>query len=380
MGQVVSKVSVILQRQDGHLHACVEVHDHELLGHDAELSMLLRARVKDSRPVHASRTLWEHRFRLDAVSIDLLIPDDCLAGCYVYTGSKLDVLLESRLKVDDALLFDTSVDSDHSGLLGPQPRACTGDVKQLEPADAFSLTANLAAIPLRNRIIAIALIVCGGLLVLGNVLLGLHDEFTPEAQTLFYDHRGSDGSESPLMKALMGSGVLGAAVWFALRAQLRRYMRFVLKQHPPLRRGLRLPLSELVEAESRVPLKGACIRVVAGNREKGQYRRKSKDKDETRSFCTAVSAIVVFERTFNLLPARVPLATYFGDVVEFDRLFDALLPPLPIGSSHGIDVVWEVQLLHAEFVDQELAGGCDGLRYQDFLAPAAADGAGSARV
>ena len=363
----MSKASVILQRQDGHLHARIEVHDRDLLGHDAELRLLLRARVKDKRPVHGSRTLWEHRFRLESASIDLQIPDDCLAGAYVYAGSKLDVLLESQLKVDDALLFDTSVGSDHSELLGPQPRACTGDIKQLEPADAFSLTANLAAIPGRNRLIAIALIVFGGLLVLGNMLLGLHDEFTPEAQTLFYDHSGSDGSESPLMKALMGSGALGAAVWFALRAQLRRYMRFELKKHPPLRRGLRLPLSELIEAESRVPLKGACIRVVAGNREKGQYRRKSKDKDETRSFTQPVSAVVVFERTFNLLPANVPLATYFNDLVEFDRLFDALLPPLAIGSNHGIDVVWEVQLLHAQFVDQELVGDSDGLRYEDFL-------------
>ncbi len=363
----MSKASVILQRQDDHLHARIEVHDRDLLGHDAELRLRLRARVKDKRPVHGSRTLWEHTFRLDAASMDLQIPDDCLAGCYLYAGTRLEVLLESQLKVDDALLFDTSVGSDHSELLGPQPRTCTGDVKQLEPADAFSLTANLAAIPGRNRLIAIALIVFGGLLVLGNMLLGLHDEFTSEAQTLLYDHSGSDGSESPLMKALMGSGALGTGVWFALRAQLRRYMRFELKKHPPLRRGLRLPLSELVEAESRVPLKGACIRVVAGNREKGQYRRKSKDKDETRSFTESVSAVVVFERTFNLLPANLPLASYFSDLIDFDHLFDALLPPQEIGSSHGIDVVWEVQLLHAQFVDQELIGSSEGLRYEDFL-------------
>ncbi|MCK7592255.1 hypothetical protein [Pseudomarimonas salicorniae] len=297
------------------------------------------------------------------------MPESCLDGCYVYAGDKLEVVLVSELKVDDALLFDTEIDSDHSALLGPQPRACTGDIKQLDPADAFSLGANLASIPLRNRLIAIALIVFGGLLVLGNMVLGLHDEFTPEAQTLFYDHSGSDGSESPLMKALMGSGALGAGVWFALRAQLRRYMRFVLREHPPLRRGLRLKLGQLVEAQSRVPLKGACIRVVAGNCEKGQYRRKNKDKEETRSFTTPVSAVVVYERTFNLLPANVPLGGYFSDEIDFDRLFDALLPPLEIGSRHGIDVVWEVQLLHPQLVDQELAGGTEGLRYEDFLEP-----------
>lgn len=363
----MGKARVVLQREAGQLQALIEVLDEGLLGHAAELSLRLCARVKDKRPVHASRALWKHALQLDAARIQLSVPEDCLAGCYLYEGKRLDLLLESQLKVDDALIFDTTVANDHSGLLGPQPRACTGDIKQLEPADAFSLGANLSAIPARNRLIALGLIILGGLLVLGNMLLGLHDEFTSEAQTLFYDHSGSDGSESPLMKALMGSGALGTGVWFALRAQLRRYMRFELKKHPPLRRGLRLPLSELVEAESRVPLKGACIRVVAGNREKGQYRRKSKDKDETRSFTESVSAVVVFERTFNLLPANLPLASYFSDLIDFDHLFDALLPPQEIGSSHGIDVVWEVQLLHAQFVDQELIGSSEGLRYEDFL-------------
>lgn len=363
----MSKARVSLQRREGHLHARIEVLDPGLVGHPAQLTLLLRARVKDKRPVHAAKTLWERAITLDSSCIDLEIPDDCIAGAYVYAGNKLEVVLESQLKVDDALIFDTSVTHEHGDLLGPQPRACTGDVKQLEPADAFSLGANLSAIPLRNRVIAICLILFGGLLVLGNMALGVHDEFSSEAQALFYDHSGSDGSESPLMKALMGSGALGAGVWFALRAQLRRYMRFALKPHPPLRRGLRLPLCELVEAESRVPLKGACLRVVAGNREKGQYRRKNKDKDETRSFTEPVSAVVIYERTFNLLPANLPLAPYLNDLVEFDRLFDALLPPLEISSSHGIDVVWEVQLLHPQFVDQELAGSCEGLRYEDFF-------------
>ena len=42
--------------------------------------------------------------------------------------------------------------------------------------------------------------------------------------------------------------------------------------------------------------------------------------------------------------------------VDFEPIFTELLPPQLISDTHGIDVVWEVQLLHPDFVDQELIG------------------------
>jgi hypothetical protein len=47
-------------------------------------------------------------------------------------------------------------------------------------------------------------------------------------------------------------------------------------------------------------------------------------------------------------------------------MFGALYPPLMVGKEHGIQVKWEVQLLHPEFVDQEVVRA-DELRYEDFL-------------
>ena len=48
-------------------------------------------------------------------------------------------------------------------------------------------------------------------------------------------------------------------------------------------------------------------------------------------------------------------------------MFAALYPLAMLGDSHGIDVRWEIQLLHADFVDQELIGPTQGLAYEDFL-------------
>ena len=45
---------------------------------------------------------------------------------------------------------------------------------------------------------------------------------------LYSHYDGDGGSESPLVKALFGSGALGAGVWFLIRRQLRKYMKFHL--------------------------------------------------------------------------------------------------------------------------------------------------------
>ena len=38
-----------------------------------------------------------------------------------------------------------------------------------------------------------------------------------------------------------------------------------------------------------------------------------------------------------------------------------------VADTHGLDVHWEIQLLHPEFVDQELVGPTTPFAYEDFL-------------
>ena len=223
----------------------------------------------------------------------------------------------------------------------------------LSLATPFSITLWLAAV---------------GLVVIGfNTLLGVHDQFVPESQTYFYDHRGDDGSESPLMKSLVGSGATGLSIWLAIRAQLRKYMRIALKKNEAPRRGMRISAADLIEGESRVPLEQITVRVVACNRECGQYKRGSGTKERTVSFRKTTRAVKLYEKFLAHVPAHVPLQTYLDGEIDFEPMFASLYPPLMVTGSHGVEVAWEVQLLHPKFVDQELPGPNKDLAYEDFL-------------
>lgn len=347
----------------------IRLNDRSALGKQARLVVRLKAKVRDSRAVNAERVLHQQAFALAREVIVLAIPDGALSEVYSYQGKQLELRLQLRLVIDDGVLFDSEVESEHPMKLGDRPRLGHDQGQMMDPKDAFDFFANLSAIPARNRMITLALTLVGGVVVIANALIGLHDEMVPEVQTLFYDHSGSDGSESPLMKALTGSGVLGAAIWMAIKMQLRKYMQFALKAHPPLVRGLRLPASSLIDGVARVDLEDITVRVVACNRECGQYKRGSGTKERTVSFRTATRAVKLYERYIALVPAQDQLALHLDGEIDFEPMFAQLYPPLKVGSSHGVEVAWEVQLLHPKFVDHEIDGAVGDLRYADFLDP-----------
>jgi hypothetical protein len=141
------------------------------------------------------------------------------------------------------------------------------------PRDRFSFIANLRAIPAKSRAIVLWLVIVGLPVIALNAVVGVRDQFVPDSQVWFYDHRGDDGSESPLMKALMGSGGVGMALWLAIRRQLQKYMRFEarLPVAGQITRGSRCRVADMIEGVARVPLQQARVRVVAFNREHGQY-------------------------------------------------------------------------------------------------------------
>lgn len=299
----------------------------------------------------------------------LAVDDGTLVELYSYKGDKIDLRLQLQLTIDDGILFDSEAESSHDLPLGDRPRIGDDDGASMDPKDVFNFFANLSAIPYRNRMITLGLCLVGGVLILVNGVVGVHDQFVPEAQTLFYDHTGDDGSESPLMKALFGCGAAGAAIWAAVLMQLRKYMRFELKPHRAPERGRRLAASALIGGRARVDLEDITVRVVACNRECGQYRRGSGTKVRTVSFTTPTRAVKLYERYIARVPANAPLADFLEGDIDFEPMFSQLYPPLRVGSNHGIDVAWEVQLLHPKFVDHERECMRHGLRYADFLDP-----------
>ena len=346
----------------------VHVRDSELVGHDAEFSLVAKVEVMRRGGIDSSKTLHSQTFRVESGATDFLIPAGKLRF-YSYEGKHVELRLLTRVRVDDGFVFDTTVSEEQLIRIGGKPRLNTDAGEIIEPGDAFRFFANLKAIPPQNQIVTLALAVVGGLVMLVNAIIGAHDQFAPEAATWLYSHYDSDGdANSPLFMALAGSGMLGAGVWFLMRRQLRKYMQFRLAEPPaPIERGVDYRVSELIAGRARVPLEDVTLRIVACNMECGQYEERRGTDTVTVSFKEPVRGVVLYEKTVGRIPARTPIGDYFNDRLRFDPMFAALYPPAMLGSKHGVDVRWEVQLLHTEFVDQELVGPTEALAYKDFL-------------
>ena len=321
----------------------VRVNDPELVGHDAEFSLVAEVEVKRGSGIDSSQTLHSQAFRVAAGVTDFVIPAGKLRF-YSYAGKHVELRLHTRVRVDDGFVFDTTVSEEQLIRIGGKPRLNTDAGEIIEPGDAFRFFANLKAIPPQNQVITLALAVVGGLVMLVNAVIGVHDQFSPEAATWLYSHYDSDGdSNSPLFAALAGSGALGAGIWFLMRGQLRKYMQFRLAQVlAPIARGTDYRVSDLVAGRARVPLEDVTLRIVACNLECGEYRERRGTETVTVSFREPVRGVVLYEKTVDRIPAKVPIADYFRDRLCFDPMFAALYPPAMLGGSHGVDVRWEV--------------------------------------
>jgi len=126
-------------------------------------------------------------------------------------------------------------------------------------------------------------------------------------------------------------------------------------------------VSKFFSGRSRVPLEDITLRIVACNMEKGQYVRGSGSNQRTVSFSEPVRGVLLYEKCVNHIPNRVQIRNYFDEEISFKSMFEILYPPYMASPTHGIDVYWEIQLLHPEFVDQELIAPTKHFRYEDFL-------------
>lgn len=362
------KLSFDAQSNPESLIVTVECLDPTFVGHEATLTISAEATVKDSRPVHGQKKLVVEKFRMGASSRNISIPRAKLP-VYAYRGTQIDIDVKAELRIDDGIVFDTKVKQELA-LEGPVRRGSAECAKHLvEPKDLFKFWANWRAIPASNKMIALALAIAAAIVGLVNSAIGYHDQFAPEGKTYFYSHRDSDGdSESPLVNSSAITGGVAVALWLALRRQLRTYMTFRTGKQPLNRIGrhTQAVVGNLFYGRSRVPLNNIVLRIVACNMEKGQYTRGSGSNTRTVSFAEPVRGVVLFQKRVSVIPAGAAVEDFFPESVAFAPIFELLLPPNQVTDSHGLEVHWEIQLLHDQYVDQELVGPVTGLVREDF--------------
>jgi hypothetical protein len=365
-------ISARVEGEGRELRLVVDVTEPDLAGKKATFKLVQHVKVKRSSPVHKSRVLSERDLNLRAGRQDFELPA-LPRDAYTYQGEDIDIALRGILEVDDGVFFDTelSLELDRLASLPPRGKAAADHKDVHSPKDSFNFVANLRAIPAKARLVVIWLMVVAGPIIAVNALVGARDQFVPDSQVWFYDHSGDDGSESPLMKSLAGSGGLGLVVWLAIRAQLKKYMSFEAQlPHGKLCRGGLCAPADVFKGMPRVALEEARVRLVAYNREHGQYTAQEKDgkstKTVTKSFTTEARGIVLYEYYLPLVPAQMAVEGFLDGEIRFDPLFDALFPPMMVGDSHGLSVQLEAQLLHPEFVDHDVELPAAGLEVGDF--------------
>ena len=354
--------------QPGTVLATIEANLDKHFDHSAEFCILAEVNVHDKRAVNDEKVLYQQKVTLRQRVTKLSIPTRVFRHHFTYSGKMIDVRLHGRVKVDDGVLWDTTLKGELAHELLRRP-AVDDDAKAIvDPQDCFCLARKFAAIPLPNKMKTLGLGLVALVIMAVNTLVGWHDQMAPDGQTYFYSHRDSDGdAQSPLVNSLMLSGGTGTAVWFAIRNQLRKYMKFELA-HPPGRisRDTVVAVHDLVWGRSNVDLRDIVVRVVACNLEKGQYKRGSGSNVRTVSFSEPTRGLVLFHKQIGLIPKRKAVEDYLQDKFSFAPMFDVLYPPNIISRTHGLCVHWEVQLLHDTFVDQELVGETHGLAVDEF--------------
>jgi hypothetical protein len=367
-----TKASITLKRESkifsDDLLCEIQVHDHSLLGQNASFVLEREVDVHDRRAVNKSDILCARKFVLSSATESFAIPGEKLRA-FSYCGGKISINVTTKLIIDDALIFDTKVTEEHQIDIGMKPHVPDNAKEIVEPKDLFSFLQNLKAIPSHNQLMTFVLLIVGVVIITANTLVGVHDQFVPEYQTYVYSHRDSDGdAQSPLFNSLAGSGFLGFMVWMAIKRQLRKYMIFELKElSAPVKPGDEIEIADLVTGRSRVPLHDVTLRVVACNMECGQYKRGHGTQERTVSFKEPVRGLVLFEKYEKQVRPHVSITNYFSGSFTFDEMFSVLYPRQMISSTHGLDLHWEVQLIHPDFVDQELVGPNLIFSHKDFL-------------
>ena len=371
-------VSFVFQKQsNGSIEVEVEIKNSKLIGKSTTFSLKRMCTVKDKRPVHKEITLFSESFSAKSTAHTFIIPKNKLIttiGDYPYDGAKIKIETRAEVAFKQFLGFGAKYHRSICDFLSdsfPHRAKVKNNAAQLiDPRDTFKFFKNFISISGGDQVQTLLLLIVGLSSAGGNLFVGFHDQMAPEHLTIFYSHRDSDGdSQSPLLNALGISGGILAFFWFQVKKQLRKYMTFHFKRkfkRTRIDRQSKILVSDMVTGISGVALYDATLRVVACNMEKGQYIRGHGSNRRTISFSNPNRAVLLYSKKVPMIEKGQKIDTFFQDSLSFKAMFEALYPPQMVGSCHGLDLVWEIQLLVDDLVDQELIGNSERFEKKDF--------------
>ena len=340
---------------DGHFEVEYKAIDPKYIGKNCRISIIRHIDVKIARGNDVKKKLYSKNVSLSREMSSLR------SKVFIenYEGDKIRIEHYLEVEVDDHIFVDSTFNLRIKRDMYADKNVENFPSKVLlDPKDHFRFMTNLFTLAPKQQMIVLVLLFCALLFVAINTFIGIHDQFVVESLTWIYSHYDSDGeSQSPIIMSLCFSGAFGGLVWTFILKVFKKYMSFYIRPVPKkLTAETLIPSHEFIEGYSRTDLRDIRIRVVAGNYESGSYEEGSGSDQRTVHFKRAVNGVTLFEQKVKHLPAGEPLSSVLEGDIVFKLLFENLHPQI-ISSGIGLEVHWEVQLIHNQLVDQEVV--CD---------------------
>jgi len=345
----------------------VQFFDKELLGHDAWFVIVRKVAVLTSNPVDSEEVIYEESFHInsDNASFSLQLKDLNGYG-YDFSGKTIRVTLFAKCIVDDGLIFDTQHSNDLQIKYVPNDSAIQDAKSLIHPKDYVNTILNYRILATANKLYIILVVLLSIPLVFYNIIASLLGLFTSINIFPF----AIDGPDVWQAIFIILGIVFAVFIWTFIKYQLKSYMTFSFKNPPSvIKHNSRIAMQELIQGKSKIALDKVTLRVVACNMENGQYTSRGDNGGTHRRtipFNKSFRGIVLYEKLLNNIPPGMQISLFINGTCDFSKVYSHLYPPQMINRSHGIDIYWEVQLIHPTLVDQELIGKSNLFELKDF--------------
>lgn len=324
--------------------------------------------TKDDRAVNYEKKIGSQKFTFSKegpVIID--IPKD-RSNLYLYNGRDINIILQVHLHIETERGTE---------IVKQQHREFTGSTKipevksiqhVIEPYDSVNLFKNLIAIGGQRSFLSLLMLVAIAVLIIGNTMIGIHDQFAPEADAIIYKIDRTSRYGHPILISGGISYLVGFIAMSTFQKQLYKYVTLRFKSgQGKISPNTKYCLKKIITGKSRVTLKNVKFRVIAANFEHGACRRGTGKEKKLVRIQTPLHGFILFEEQVPIIPANTPIEDQLSNkTFTFNRVFEQLYPALMIYDYAGIDLRWEVQMLHNDLVDIELVGDRNIFKQDDF--------------
>lgn len=340
------------------------------IGDSFTVKVVQKTLVNRSGGQNSFKTVYSKQVRASSIDVmehRILLSD---LNAYTYHGHQVSMVTEVELSKSSSFfgMFGKKKQPISLGFF-QAPKAQSVAQVMIDPPDDFNVFKNIKVLSDGNKLYFLFVAAIAALMIVGNTVLGWHDQNVPDSQTIFYSHYNSDGEkQQPMFGALAVDSVFIAFFGWWLLMILRKYMSFrLVKKLGRVLPRKRYSIRSLLGGKSRVDLIDCELRVVACNIEHGIYVTGSGKKRRTHAIKTPVKCVSIFRKQFSYIPKEVEIARFLEDEICFDKVYQELAPNCMTSATHGVKLHWEVQLIHPEFVDQEVVGSSDGFHFGHFV-------------